>query len=784
MKFNLPVLVLSDTILLPSSEIRINFDSNLEKQLLSLSEGYYNSNLLIVQGNFSPNVPINVDTLPKIGVIGTIKLHIDLPNGKTKIVVYGERRVNILEYKNGDQVLEAEVEEIVEEINEKEHSAYLRALYRKIEKYQEVSNLNEVFFDTAYKIEDLGNLVDFIIPSLSLTNTRKTEYIEVISAIKRAEMLISDINHDMEVAELEKIIDEKLSFEIERSQKEYVLREKIRLIKEELGDINDKDSEISKLREKIENLKCNKKVKDRLKLELNRYESMTPNAPEVGMIRNYIDWLLDLPWNNYTKDNNDLNKVKDVLDKSHFGLEPVKERIVEYLAVKKNTNSLKSPIICLVGPPGVGKTTLAKSIAESLNRKWTKISVGGINDEAEIVGHRRTYIGAAPGLVIQGMKKAGSSNPVFIIDEIDKMTKDIKGDPASSLLEILDPEQNKNFSDHYIEEEFDLSKVMFITTANYYEQIPNELRDRLEIIELSSYTEYEKLDIAKSYLIPRQLKEHGLSETEVDFSDEVILTMIRSYTKEAGVRELTRNLATVLRKIVKDKMLENKNDFYSVTDYNIEKYLGKKKYMWTDVDIIEHVGVVNGLAYTPYGGDTLPIEAVSFPGKGNIIMTGSLGDVMRESANLAFDYIKANYEKFEIDYSCFENKDIHIHVPEGAVPKDGPSAGVTLTTTLISLLTNTSIHTNVAMTGEMTLRGKVLPIGGLKEKVIGAHRNGIRTIFIPSTNEKDLDEIPKDIKNEIKFILVDRYMDIYQALFKKKRGRKKHDPRNIRLLVD
>ena len=778
----IPVLILDKTILLPSMELRMDFDGTIDKKIFSMSESYYNSNILIVHHELDGK-KIKTNKLPKVGTLGVIKLHIDMPNGKTKIVIEGLRRVKIDNYLE-NELLEAEISEFELSEPTKEEIAYLRVLYNHLEKYMHYSNLSEEFFNHALSIDNLDEFVDFVVANLPIKEENKIKYLEETDRLNRAEMLIDDIEEDIQIVEIESKIDDKLQLELEKNQKEFVLREKIRLIKEELGDIQDKDSEINCFKEKISKLNCSQKIKDRLYLDLSRYETMSPNSPEVGMIRTYIETVLALPWEIYTKDNDDLAKVKEVLDKSHFGLENVKQRIIEYLAVKKNTNSLRSPIICLVGPPGVGKTTLAKSIAESLNRKVTKISVGGINDEAEIVGHRRTYIGAEPGLIIQGMKKAGSSNPVFIIDEIDKMTKDIHGDPASSLLEVLDPEQNKNYTDHYIEEEFDLSKVMFITTANYYEQIPNELRDRLEIIELSSYTEYEKLDIVRNYIIPNELKEHGLDSNTVTFSREVILTIIRNYTKEAGVRDLTRNIATVLRKIVTDKLTGSNRETYEITDYNIERYLGKKKFTYTDVDIIEHVGVVNGLAYTPFGGDTLPIEAVAFPGTGKIILTGSLGDVMKESANLAFDYIKANYKKFNIELEKLEKQDIHIHVPEGATPKDGPSAGVTITTTLISLLTDTSIHSNVAMTGEMTLRGKVLAIGGLREKVIGAHRNGIKTIFIPINNEKDLDDIPEEIKKDIKFVLVDRYTDIFSNLFRKKRGRKVHDPRNIRLLVD
>lgn len=779
----LPVLLLHSMVLFPLSEIRLEFDSLEEKQLLSLSEGGFNSHLLVV----NPLLPLDqttTTTLPDVAVIGQIRMRIDMPNGKTRISIYGVRRVKVKSYVEENHILEAEIDEIDVVIPDaKEEIAHIRKMMNILESYVDTTDYTNNILERIAGVSNLDTMTDLIAPSLPLLYQRQLSYISTVDAINRSMMIMEDIEDDVQILEIEKRIDEKLSHDIDQAQKEYVLREKIRVIKEELGDINDKDSDIEKLRQKTKKLECPEKVRNRLLLEINRYETSNPNSPEVGVIRNYVDWLLELPWKKYTVDNKDLRKVKDVLDDSHYGLDIVKERIIEYLAVKQNTKDLKSPILCLVGPPGVGKTSLAKSIAESLNRKCTKISVGGINDEAEIVGHRRTYVGAAPGLVIQGMKKAGSTNPVFIIDEIDKMTKDIKGDPASALLEVLDPEQNKTFADHYIEEEFDLSKVMFITTANYFEQIPPELRDRLEIIELSSYTEYEKLDIAKNYLLPKEIREHGLKTKNVKFSDEVILTIIRNYTKEAGVRDLERNLASILRKIVKQKILEKKTEEFDITDYNIEKYLGKKKYLLNENDIIERVGVVNGLAYTPFGGDILPIEAVMFPGSGKIIMTGQLGDVMKESAQLSFDYLKSNFDKYHIDYHKFEENDIHIHVPEGAIPKDGPSAGAAVTTTLLSLLTDYAIATNVAMTGEMTLRGKILPIGGLKEKVIGAHRNLVKTIFIPRMNEKDLEEIPEEVKNDIDFILVDRYQDIHKVLFKKKRG-KKNDPRNIRLLLD
>ena len=615
------------------------------------------------------------------------------------------------------------------------------------------------------RVDNLSDLCDMIASSINLEYEKKKDYITIIDPIERSKRLIKDMNESLKYIELEQKIEQEVEKELNETQKEYFLREKIKLMQQELGEANSKDDEVVKLNKKLSKLKCPTKVKEKIKREISRYESMNSNSPELGMIREYIDWMLNLPWNNFTKDTTSLKEVRNILDSSHYALEDVKTRILEYLAVKQNTNNSRSPIICLVGPPGVGKTSLALSIAKSLNRSSAKISVGGINDEAEIVGHRRTYIGAAPGRIIQGIRKAGTSNPVFIIDEIDKMTKDIKGDPASSLLEVLDPEQNNKFSDHYIEEEFDLSNVLFIATANYIEQIPYELRDRLEIINISSYTEYEKLDIAKKHLVPKELDSHGLTPLQVQIDDDSLLYIIRCYTKEAGVRDLERTIATLFRKIVKEILLDGKAPFYKIDKKLIEEFLGVPKYSYNENDKNRESGVVNGMAYTVFGGDILQIEANLYKGKGELILTGSLGDVMRESCRIALSYIKANTKAYKIDSKLLEENDIHIHVPEGAVNKDGPSAGITITTALISLLKDKKVDNTIAMTGEITLRGRVLPIGGLKEKVIGAHRAGIRKIFLPVENEKDLEEIPEEIKKDIKFIFVDNYKEIYKKIF-------------------
>ena len=757
------VLIINDMVIFPNNEVRIEYDNNYDKQMVDIVDKIDDNLMLIVNPIDESN--IDVTSFPKYGVLGRLKLKINVPNGKTRIVIEGIERVEISSIEEEGTFFRADYKE-VNILEDEDSKKYFDILVKALENYiSKAPYMSNAILSQLNGIDELNELCDLIVSFLPLKYEDKKKYVTTISPIKRAKYLIEDMNRDLKFVELEQKIEAEVDKELNETQKEYFLREKIKLMQKEIGETNNKDVEVERLRKKASKLKCNAKVREKIKRELERYDSLNSNSPELGMINEYLDWMINLPWNNYTKDTNDLKKVKSILDSSHYSLEEVKDRILEYLAVKQNTHNLRSPILCLVGPPGVGKTSLALSIAKSLNRKAAKISVGGINDEAEIVGHRRTYIGANPGRIIQGIRKAGSTNPVFIIDEIDKMTKDIKGDPASSLLEVLDPEQNSKFSDHYIEEEFDLSKVIFIATANYVEQIPYELRDRLEIINISSYTEYEKLDIAKKHLVPKELEEHGLTSLEVQISDEALMVLIRNYTKEAGVRELERVIASLFRKIVKKILLDKNNIFYNIDEYMIEELLGKKKYYYMENNNQDEVGVVNGMAYTIFGGDILPIEVTLFKGKGDLILTGSLGDVMQESCHIALDYVKSNMDLFNIDSKVFIENDIHIHVPEGAVNKDGPSAGVTITTSLISLFKNIKVDSKVAMTGEITLRGRVPGIGGLKEKVIGAHRAGIKKVFIPLENEKDLDEIPKEIKNDIEFILVNNYMEIYNELF-------------------
>lgn len=768
LKTNLSVILLRGIVLLPHCELRIEINNDIEKKIIENAEKYNDGMILIVSPINPLEEVVSIKDLLNIATIGKVKLKIQLKDEVTRVVIEGINRVNVVEYINAENhTFEANIEPTTRfVINEKDETALIRKLVGEVEgliskvPYMSNSILNEISNE-----KSIAKITDLVANYLPLAFERKLDFLKTVNPYTRVIMLIEDIKTEEEIISIDEKIESELKKQLEDSQKEFILREKIRIIKEELGDISVKDSDVEILRTKIEKLKCNKKVKDKLYNELKKYEMMNANSPEMGVVRNYIDWLLDIPWNVFSKEELDLNKARRTLDESHYGLDKVKTRIIEFLAVKQVTNNMKSPIICLVGPPGTGKTTLAMSIAKAINRNFVKISVGGINDEAEIIGHRRTYIGANPGRIISTMKKAKTSNPVFLIDEIDKMTKNYKGDPASAMLEILDKEQNKYFIDNYIEEEYDLSNVMFILTANNIYDIPEALRDRLEIIKLSGYTEYEKLDIAKKHTIVRELKEHRIKNGNIKFDDLGILTIIRHYTKEAGVRELERLIESIIRKIITER-INNKNlDNVIINSKNVEKYLGKKIYMYSEKENNEEIGVATGLAYTESGGDILPIEATYYNGKGNLLLTGSLGDVMKESAQIALSYIKGHCSLYNIDYNLLQNSDIHIHVPEGAIPKDGPSAGITVTTAIISAFTNKCVNKNIAMTGEITLRGTVLPIGGLKEKAIGANRSKIKTIILPKKNERDLDEIPDEIKKNLKFKFVSNYEEVHKLIF-------------------
>jgi len=766
MKKNLPVILLKGIILLPYNDIRLEFDNDISKTIIDSAELFHDNKVLVVSQPDPLEEMPDIKDLPKMGVLSKISHKIELPNGKTRVVITGVSRVKIIEYlKPTVDMMEAIIETLPkEEIDDRISSATSRKLYREIEQYvKSVPYISNSLLALISDTKNISKMTDITVSNLQISNERIFEYLTCTNSLERTEMILNDIYKEEEMFNIEKNLDLKVKKELDNSQKEYLLREKMKVIKEELGDISLKDDEIFKLRERLNNLECNDYIKRRIDNEIKRYESLPSMSAEIGIIRNYIECLLELPWNKCTKDVENLNKVRKSLDESHYGLDKVKTRIIEYLAVKKQTNSLKGPIICLVGPPGVGKTTLAFSIAKSINREFVKISVGGVNDEAEIIGHRKTYLGASCGRIIDGLRRVKTNNPVFLIDEIDKMTHDYKGDPASALLEVLDSNQNKFFKDNYVEEEVDLSNVMFILTANNIESIPAPLKDRLEIVDLSGYTEYEKLDIAKNHLLPKLCEEHGIKPIKID--DNILLETIRYYTKEAGVRELERQLATIIRKVVTQVVMENKKLQKNIfTSTNLEVYLGKKKYLNTSIEYNNYIGIANGLAYTYYGGDVLPIEVNFFKGEGKLILTGSLGKVMQESANIALSYVKANYKYFKINYENLTNNDIHIHVPEGSINKDGPSAGIALTTALISAFSNLKISKTLAMTGEVTLRGKVLPIGGLKEKSIGALRNGIETIIIPYDNIKDLDEVPDEVKENIEYISVKDYKEIYRYI--------------------
>jgi len=658
-KTELPVIILRGIVLLPNNDIKLEFDNDLSKSIIDVAELFHDNKILIVSNENPLEENVNLNELPKIGVISKISHKIELPNGKTRLIITGLKRANVIDYlnmNNKDDILEAIVSQVEEEKLEKqEENALIKKLYREIEYHtKKIPYVSNSVLSLISNITSLDKMTDIVISYLQPDPARLIEYLNEPSSKERLKLILEDIYSEQEMFEIEKRIDSNVRQTIDENQRQYILKEKIKEIKRELNDVSLKENEIIKIKNEIEKLKINDKIKQRLEEEINRYENTPETSPESSVIRNYIDWLINIPWSTYTEDNDDLDDILNNLDKSHSGLKEIKERFIEYIAVRKKSKNVNSPIICLVGPPGVGKTSFVYSLANALKRNFVKMSVGGVNDEAEIIGHRRTYLGSSPGRIIKGLKKAKSMNPIFLIDEIDKMTKDQKGDPASVLLEVLDKEQNKYFSDNFIEEEVDLSDVMFITTANYIENIPEALRDRLEIIEISGYTEFEKLEIAKNYLIKKICIEHGIESMKIEIEDKIILKIIRNYTKESGVRELERVISKIIRKIVtellKKKIAINK---FVIDEKALEKYLGQPDYEY-DEKITNDIGVVTGLSYTKYGGDALPIEVNCFKGNGNLILTGSLGDVMKESAKIALSYIKANYKKFKIDYKAFK----------------------------------------------------------------------------------------------------------------------------------
>lgn len=767
-----PLLALRGILIFPG--MIANIDVGREKSMAAIDAAELTDKQIILVGQKqAEQEDVTAVDLYEWGVLATIKQKLQLPNGAVRLLVEGLERVHVLHAAevndNERDFFVGEVEVVpADDAVDAEAEGLRRLLLDAFEQW--VLLTKKVNPDTVQSLKsraDVSKVPDIIVGYLPLSLTEKEELLEMAPLKLRLRKLYEILVREQEIADVAKNISEQVHQQVEQNQKEYYLREQIKAISKELGENEDVQAEIAEYKEQMSKLKMPQNVSEKINKELGRLAKMPPMTPEGAVIRTYIDSLLALPWGKFTKDNFDIDKAQDVLDKDHYGLKKVKERILEYLAVRALSKSTRGPILCLVGPPGVGKTSLASSIAKAIKRKFTRISLGGVRDEAEIRGHRRTYIGSMPGRIIHGMQTCGCMNPVFLLDEIDKMASDFRGDPASALLEVLDPEQNNSFSDHFIEFPFDLSHVFWIVTANAVDTIPPALLDRLEIIQLSSYTDEEKVKIAQLHLLPKELKLNGLEKYKVSVSEKAIRRVIHDYTREAGVRNLERKLAGICRKVA-FKIVKGKGNGAQVTEKNLEKYLGPVIYLDDDISLKSSVGVANGLAWTSVGGELLKVEVLAFKGKGNLTLTGQLGDVMKESAQAGYTYIRSRAEALGIPADFGETMDIHIHLPEGAVPKDGPSAGVTMVTAMVSALTGKKVKGKLAMTGEISLSGKVWPVGGIKEKMLAAYRYGVKTVLLPKRNMQDLDELPENIRKEMQFIPVEHLDDVLKLALEDK----------------
>ncbi|KHS58175.1 MULTISPECIES: endopeptidase La [Terrisporobacter] len=742
----------------------LNFDIGREMSLKALDQAMLEDELVFLTSQIEAEVdePTTEDFY-HVGTICKVKQVIKLPGDTVRVLVEGVSRGKVKEINEEDGYFKALVEEIIydqENADEDiEVEAFVRNVFDAFEEYINIGNrVSPEILVSLADIENVDRFIDTIASNIFLKADQKQEILEEFNIVKRLELLYKILLEEIDILKIEKKITLRVKKQMNKVQKEYYLREQLKAIQKELGEDEDLTSEVEEYKEKLRKIKAPKETKEKIEKEINKFSRTSPQSPDSSVSRTYLDTIFSLPWNKETRDKLDLKNAKEILDEQHYGLEKVKDRILEYLAIRKLSKSLKGPIVCLVGPPGVGKTSIAKSIAEALGKKFVRISLGGVRDEAEIRGHRRTYVGSIPGRIINGIKEAQTKNPVFLLDEIDKMAADYKGDPSSAMLEVLDPEQNKTFVDHYLEVPFDLSKILFVTTANSLSTIPGPLLDRMEIIEVSGYIEEEKLNIAQKYLLPKQIEENGLKEGFVTIEEEAMRDIINYYTREAGVRTLERTIGKVCRKIAKKFVEDSSLEGVIVTPKDLEEYLGRDKHLYDLAGTKPEIGIVTGLAWTSVGGVTLPVEVNVLKGKGQVVLTGSLGDVMKESAQTGISYIRSIADKFDIDQEFYKTEDIHIHCPEGATPKDGPSAGVTMATAVISALTKIPVRCDVAMTGEITLRGRVMVVGGVKEKVLAAHRAGIKKVLIPRECDAQLDEIPENVKEKLEIVLVD-HMD-------------------------